>query len=246
MQRTGNAIATLAAIVFVAGLVAGGYRWGDDAAQAQHAQQQAEKHAFEMQQARINAMLDLQEQAAMRPFMRAAKGTAVGGAVVLALLTGFYVVMNLRKRSRLIYADDHGLFPNIEIILSNGAAVVHDPNKAPTSTTVYRGRRDGRIVVTPVILPGLVDHQRAATAQGATVQAARAAVSGSGLVGHVQEVVKRLLPALRSAERVDTDYGALTPLTTLHSELSGYRAMLTSNVLNPSASSGQAPSTSSS
>lgn len=109
------------------------------------------------------------------------------------LLLGLYGIRIVRRRSTLVYPDKNGIFPTVEVSLPGGHKVIHDPNRQMSGTTVYLS--DGeRVQVTPVIAPGLEDSQRAATAQGATIQEARAAVSGAGLTDHVQEVVKKLLP----------------------------------------------------
>jgi len=134
--------------------------------------------------------------AALTPFVVAGGGlalAAVGGGLAGA---AYYGVAQLRRRSQLIYADRHGIFPQMRIAVA-GQVIVHDPNRQPAPTTVYAPDGRGGVAVTPVILPELLDATRAAVAQAATVQAIRAGVSGSAglLPEHVQRTAQRLFPA---------------------------------------------------
>lgn len=150
----------------------------------------------------MNAVAEARAET-LAPFEVAAVG---GGAVILVLLlagTGFYAVVNLRKRALLVYPNNHGIFPLVRVHIG-GQVIVHDPNRQPTPAIVYAPDDRGGVRVTPVFLPELLDATRAAVAQAATVQAIRAGVSsGAGLLPeHMQRVAQSLFPTPEAAPRV--------------------------------------------
>lgn len=141
--------------------------------------------------------------AALTPFVVVALG---GGALVLVLILagiGYYGVAALRKRTLLVHADRHGIFPLVQVRVG-GQVVIHDPNRQPVPATVYGPDGQGGVAVTPITLPQLEDATRAAVAQAATVQAIRAGVSsGAGLLPeHMPRVAQGLFPAPAVAPRV--------------------------------------------
>lgn len=112
---------------------------------------------------------------------------------VLLLLTlgglGWGAVRWLHRRVETVYPNDAGLYPLREGRIGR-ARVFHDPNRAPTATTVYAAGRQGlglgnvqggRPVYVEHALPeGGTYLQGLVTGQAQAAQAIRAAVSGGG------------------------------------------------------------------
>lgn len=104
------------------------------------------------------------------------------GAVLLLTIsgTGWAVVRWLNRRVDTFYADRAGLFPVRESRVGR-ARVFHDPNRAPTGTTVYAPRMP-RLYVDHVLPDGGAFMQQQITTQAQAAQAFRAAVSSGGAI----------------------------------------------------------------
>jgi len=104
------------------------------------------------------------------------------GAVLLLTLggLGWGTVRWLHRRVDTVYPDDAGLYPIRERRLGR-ATVFHDPNRAPTATTVYVTGQPG-LRVEHALPEGGAYAQGQVTGQAQAAQAIRAAVSGGGSV----------------------------------------------------------------
>ena len=104
---------------------------------------------------------------------------------VLLLLTlgglGWGTVRWLHRRVDTVYPDDAGLYPIRERRIGR-ARVFHDPNRAPTATTVYVTGQPGLRVEHALPEEGGAYVQGQVTGQAQAAQAIRAAVSGGGSV----------------------------------------------------------------
>ena len=164
---------------------------GDRQQAAQHRRFAEERHAVEMQVLREQTARELAEARQLSPVKTAAEGLALMGGAFTALGAGYYVVSELRKRSRLVWPNRAGIFPQVTVELGNGARAFHDPNRSPVATTIYSPEPDGGVRITPVILPGLTNSVR----QAAAVQLTAAAVHrGTPLTEDAQNVARRFLP----------------------------------------------------
>jgi hypothetical protein len=110
------------------------------------------------------------------------------GAVLLLTLggLGWGTVRWLHRRVDTVYPNDAGLYPVRERRIGR-ARVFHDPNRAPTATTVYvTGQPEQRIEQCVRVEHGLPEGgaylQGQVTGQAQAAQAIRAAVSGGGAV----------------------------------------------------------------
>lgn len=102
------------------------------------------------------------------------------GALLLLTLggLGWGTVRWLHRRVDTVYPDDAGLYPIRERRIGR-ARVFHDPNRAPTATTVYvTGQPELR--VEHALPEGGAYVQGQVTGQAQAAQAIRAAVSGGG------------------------------------------------------------------
>ena len=104
------------------------------------------------------------------------------GAVLLLTLggLGWGTVRWLHRRVDTVYPDDAGLYPIRERRIGR-ARVFHDPNRAPTATTVYVTGQPG-LRVEHGLPEGGAYVQGQVTGQAQAAQAIRAAVSGGGPV----------------------------------------------------------------
>jgi hypothetical protein len=150
-----------------------------------------EEHAVKMEALREQTALGLQRERQLSPVKTAATGMGLMASAFTVMGLGFYLVAEARKRSRLIWPDKAGMFPQVIVELPNGAKAFHDPNRSPTHVTVYEPMQGGGVRIAPVVLPGLTDSVR----QAAAVQLTRAAVHGGRpLTEEARDVARRLLP----------------------------------------------------
>ena len=104
------------------------------------------------------------------------------GAVLLLTVAGlgWGIVRLLHRRVDTVYPDRAGLYPIRESRVGR-ARVYHDPNRAPSGTTVY-ATRVPRLHVNHVLPEGGSFLQQQITTQAQAAQAFRAAVSSGGAI----------------------------------------------------------------
>ena len=121
------------------------------------------------------SVLRLEYTRALLPY-RVAFRVALGTTMLLTLGgLGWGAVRWLHRRVDTVYPNDAGLYPIREGRVGR-ARVLHDPNRAPTATTVYAA---GQPVHVEHALPeGEAYLQGQVTGQAQAAQAIRAAVSG--------------------------------------------------------------------
>lgn len=132
----------------------------------------SEPSAYELER----TALSLQVARTMVPFQIAFR--VLLGLVVLVTLggLGWGLVRWLHHRMNTLYPNSAGLYPIREQQLGQ-AKVFHDPNRAPTATTVYANGMPQLRVQHPLPL-GQEAAQFQVTGQAQATQALRAAVSG--------------------------------------------------------------------
>jgi len=136
---------------------------------------------------------------ALLPY-RLAFRIALGALLLLTLGgLGWGTVCWLHRRVDTVYPDDAGLYPIRERRIGR-ARVFHDPNRAPTATTVYVTGQPG-LRVEHALPEGGAYVQGQVTGQAQAAQAIRAAVSGGGpgfsAGAFVGRRVSRPLPEVR-------------------------------------------------
>jgi hypothetical protein len=120
--------------------------------------------------------MSLQVSRTMVPFQVAFR--VLLGGVVLFTFGGLGVglVRWINHRVNTLYPNNAGLYPVREERVGQ-AKVFHDPNRAPTATTVYASGVPSLTVQNP-LPPGQAAAQFQVTGQAQATQALRAAVSG--------------------------------------------------------------------
>lgn len=120
--------------------------------------------------------MNLQVARTLMPFQIAFR-VLLGGVFLFTLGgMGWGIVRWINHRVNTLYPNQAGLYPVREEIVGR-AKVYHDPNRAPTATTVYANGLPGVTVQHP--LPaGQAAAQFQVTGQAQATQALRAAVSG--------------------------------------------------------------------
>lgn len=122
--------------------------------------------------------LRLETARALLPY-RLAFRVALGTVLLLTLGgLGWGTVRWLHRRVDTIYPNDAGLYPVREQRVDR-ARVFHDPNRAPTGTTIYAAGQPG-LRVEHALPKGGAYLQGQVTGQAQAAQAIRAAVSGGG------------------------------------------------------------------
>jgi hypothetical protein len=118
-----------------------------------------------------------------------------GAAVLLLGLTSGLGVAAVRwalRRAGTVYPNEAGLFPLFKLRLGR-AVVVHDPNRAPTPTTVYvAGGERPDVRVLHVTQDGNEAGQHRVTSQAQAVQAIAAATHRGGMTRQARHLVERL------------------------------------------------------
>ncbi|MBN1639612.1 MAG: hypothetical protein JXA09_00160 [Anaerolineae bacterium] len=161
MKRTITLIMLLA-VALLAGLWLGGRSRTPD--------------AHEVAQSSIN----LEFSRALFPY-RIAFRVLLGAVLVLTLSgLGWGIVRLVHRRVDTVYADRAGLYPIREARVGR-ARIYHDPNRAPSGTTVYAPRLP-RLHVEHVLPEGGALMQQQVTTQAQATQAFRAAVSSGGAI----------------------------------------------------------------
>jgi len=119
--------------------------------------------------------MSLQVARTLLPFQIAFR-VLLGGVVLFTLGgIGLGVVRWINHRVNTLYPNQAGLYPVREAQIG-AARVFHDPNRAPTATTVYAHGIPSLTVQHPY--PGQLSAQLQITGQAQATQALRAAVSG--------------------------------------------------------------------
>lgn len=119
--------------------------------------------------------MSLQLARTLLPFQIAFR-VLLGGVVIFTLAgVGLGVVRWINHRVTTLYPNQAGLYPLRETQIGT-AKVFHDPNRAPTATTVYAHGVPSLTVQHPY--PGHLSAQLQITGQAQATQALRAAVSG--------------------------------------------------------------------
>ncbi len=120
--------------------------------------------------------MSLQVARTMVPFQIVFR-VLLGGVALFTLAgLGVGVVRWINHRVDTLYPNNAGLYPIREARLGQ-AKVFHDPNRAPTATTVYANGAP-KLTVQHPLPPGQVAAQFQITGQAQATQALRAAVSG--------------------------------------------------------------------
>lgn len=191
-----------AGVILIALLVGLGSGVFDRARADQELRHREDIHQVTMAVREERARLQIERERDLQPVFVAATGLVLLAVGFTALGVGFYLVASLNKRSRLVHADAHGLFPVIRMRIGKAEAI-YDPNRSPVASTIYTIDRADRVIVLPVVISGLEDASQAAVRQAQAVQLTRAAVSGSEISEAYQVVTKRLfLPEERQPPRV--------------------------------------------
>jgi hypothetical protein len=120
--------------------------------------------------------MSLQVSRTMVPFQVAFR-VLLGGVLLFTLAgVGVGLVRWINQRVNTLYPNNAGLYPVREGRIGR-ATVFHDPNRAPTATTVYANGMPALTVQHP-LPPGESAAQFQVTGQAQATQALRAAVSG--------------------------------------------------------------------
>jgi len=120
--------------------------------------------------------MSLQLTRTMVPFQVAFR-VLLGGVLLFTLAgMGVGLVRWINHRVNTLYPNNAGLYPVREDRIGQ-ARVFHDPNRAPTATTVYANGMPALTVQNP-LPPGQAMAQFQVTGQAQATQALRAAVSG--------------------------------------------------------------------
>jgi hypothetical protein len=121
------------------------------------------------------------------------------GLAAVVLLTlggiGFGAVRFIQRRVDTIYPDKAGLYPLREGRIGS-TRFFHDPNRAPTPTTLY-----GPQGVNHLTAPGFEADQLRVTSQAQAAQALRAASSGNGINLQSRRLVENIVPPERRLSR---------------------------------------------
>jgi len=141
------------------------------------------------------AALGVEMARTMLPFQVAFR-VLLGGVLLFTVGgLGWGIVRWLNRRADTVYPDRAGLYPIREGRVGP-AKVFHDPNRAPTGSTVYAPGQTAISVRHP--LPeGRLDVQQQVTGQAQAAQALRAAVSGSSALPSGQSLPLDLLDERR-------------------------------------------------
>ncbi len=114
--------------------------------------------------------------------------------IIVALAVGLWVTyLFVERKASTVYPNQKGVYPVLKLRVGR-AAVLHDPNRATTATTVYTTPELAENVqVVPVLAPGTEAEQAVVTGRAQAVQALAAISGGPQDVRRRREDVGQIL-----------------------------------------------------